>query len=81
MVNLDTQTVTIEEGDEMKILSSSLHKVWRQFISLANNNKSHEYVYSVYLADAYLYVFICCFKNYKRYIKDGQFLVSYNNYR
>ncbi|XP_066253310.1 DENN domain-containing protein 2A-like [Euwallacea similis] len=73
VVNLDTQSVLVEEGDEMKILSSSLQKVWRQFISLANNNKTREYVYSVYLADAYLYVFISCFKNYKQYIVDRKF--------
>ncbi|XP_066142084.1 uncharacterized protein [Euwallacea fornicatus] len=73
VVNLDTQLVLVEEGDEMKILSSSLQKVWRQFISLANNNKTREYVYSVYLADAYLYVFISCFKNYKQYIVDRKF--------
>lgn len=73
---MDTKSVLVEEGDEMKILSGSLHKVWRQFITLANNTKSMEYVYSVYLADAYLYVFICCFKTYKQYVVDGQFLVS-----
>ncbi|XP_019771863.2 DENN domain-containing protein 2B isoform X1 [Dendroctonus ponderosae] len=74
VVNLDTKSVLVEERDESKILGGSLQKVWRQFITLANNTKSREYVYSVYLADAYLYVFICCFKNYKQYIKNGQFL-------
>ncbi|KAL1490863.1 hypothetical protein ABEB36_011548 [Hypothenemus hampei] len=74
VVNLETKSVLVEEGDEMKILSVSLQKDWRQFIDLANNNRSREYVYSVYLADAYLYVFICCFKNYKQFIVDKQFL-------
>ncbi|KAJ8929051.1 hypothetical protein NQ314_018320 [Rhamnusium bicolor] len=32
-----------------------------------------DYVHSVYLSDAYLQVFIMCFKDYKKYIVDGTF--------
>ncbi|CAH1122110.1 unnamed protein product [Ceutorhynchus assimilis] len=74
VVNLDTRTVLVEEGDEMKILGSSLHKVWRQFITLANISKPRQYASSVFLADAYLNVLICCFRRYKQYIVDGKFL-------
>ncbi|XP_050310886.1 DENN domain-containing protein 2B-like [Anthonomus grandis grandis] len=74
VVNVDTKSVLIEEGDELKILSGSLHKVWRQFMTLASNIQSNEFVYSFYLADAYLSVFITCFKSYKQYVVEGQFL-------
>ncbi|XP_030755437.1 uncharacterized protein LOC115881873 [Sitophilus oryzae] len=74
VVNLDTKAVLSEEGDETKILSGSMQKVWRQFMTLANNIRTQEYVYSSYLANAYLYVFIYCLKNYKECVVDGQFL-------
>ncbi|XP_076250836.1 uncharacterized protein LOC143190441 isoform X3 [Rhynchophorus ferrugineus] len=74
VVYLDTKSVLSEEKDELDILSGSMQRVWKQFITIANKAKSHEYVYSVYLADAYLSVFICCLKNYKQFVNNGQFL-------
>ncbi|XP_060528644.1 uncharacterized protein LOC132703415 isoform X2 [Cylas formicarius] len=75
VVNLDTNTVLMEEGDEMKILSSGMQKVWKRGIALANRAATAmDYVQSVYLADAYLQVFIFCLKNYKEFLVDGTFL-------
>ncbi|CAH1284787.1 unnamed protein product [Diabrotica balteata] len=74
VVDLDTGTVQREEGDENKILAGSMQKVWRRSIMLANKAAtSLEYVRSVYLSDAYLQVFIMCFKDYKKYFRDGVF--------
>ncbi|VEN50588.1 unnamed protein product [Callosobruchus maculatus] len=74
VVNLDSGTVIKEEGDENKILSGSMQKVWRRSIALANKAASSvDYVHSVYLSDAYLQVFIMCFKDYKKYFVNGSF--------
>ncbi|KAJ8941115.1 hypothetical protein NQ318_007697 [Aromia moschata] len=55
VVNLDMKTVLVEEGDENKILSCSMQKVWKRSIVLANKvASSMDYVQSVYLSDAYL---------------------------
>lgn len=77
MVDLDSGTVKKEEGDENKILAGSMQKVWRRSLALANRAAtSMEYVHSVYLSDAYLQVFVICFKDYKNYFKDGVFQVK-----
>ncbi|KAJ8973857.1 hypothetical protein NQ317_000185 [Molorchus minor] len=74
VVDLDTKTVLVEEGDENKILSGSMQKVWKKSILLANKAAaSMDYVHSVYLSDAYLQVFIISFKDYKKYIVNGSF--------
>ncbi|XP_018562258.1 uncharacterized protein LOC108904263 isoform X2 [Anoplophora glabripennis] len=74
VVDIDSSTVLVEEGDENKILSGSMQKVWKRSIALANKAAaSMDYVHSVYLSDAYLQVFILCFKNYKKYIVNGNF--------
>lgn len=76
VVDIDSGSVLVEEGDENKILSSSMQKVWRRSIALANKAAaSVDYVRSVYLSDAYLQVFILCFKDYKKYIVNGNFQV------
>ncbi|CAH1154284.1 unnamed protein product [Phaedon cochleariae] len=74
VVDLDSGKVCMEEGDEMKIFSGSMQKVWRRSIALANKAAaSMDYVHSVYLSDAYLQVFIMCFKDYKKFFLDGVF--------
>lgn len=76
VVDIDNSVILVEEGDECKILSGSMQKVWRRSIALANKAAaSMDYVHSVYLSDAYLQVFILCFKDYKKYIVDGNFQV------
>ncbi|CAG9863014.1 unnamed protein product [Phyllotreta striolata] len=75
VIDLDSRTVRKEEGDENKILASSMQKVWKRSLALASKAASSmEYVQSVYLSDAYLQVFILCFKDYKKYFRDGVFL-------
>ncbi|KAG5872029.1 hypothetical protein JTB14_004933 [Gonioctena quinquepunctata] len=74
VVDLDTRCVVREEGDEMKIMSGSMQKVWRKSLALADKAAaSLEYVHSVYSSDAYLQVFIMCFKDYKQFFVDGVF--------
>ncbi|XP_056646797.1 uncharacterized protein LOC130451662 [Diorhabda sublineata] len=74
VVDLDSMTIQREEGDENKILAQSMKKVWKRSLDLANKAAtSLEYVHSVYLSDAYLQVFIMCFKDYKKYFEDGVF--------
>ncbi|XP_074026369.1 uncharacterized protein isoform X1 [Leptinotarsa decemlineata] len=74
VVDLDSRSVWREEGDENKIFSGSMQKVWKRSIALADKAAtSKEYIHSVYLSDAYLQVFVVCFKDYKQFFVDGVF--------
>ncbi|XP_019881889.2 DENN domain-containing protein 2B isoform X2 [Aethina tumida] len=81
VVDLDKNNVLRSEGDEDKILSNSMKKIWRKNLNLANSKKvnserlgeSAEYNRSKYLRDAYLNVFLLCMSHYKNHLKGDTF--------